>query len=176
MSRELQTRRVGRKSSLQLGIRCTTGRWDIQANAGVLWSVVRSEVSSGNPRMRLETYVKLRCARNRPLRTVPLNHALSTHRFWLFFPCCICTALEAPSRQPPHMPCLCGRRPRQTHQPGHQRLLVAQTEQDGTVAIAGPNEASVRAAAAMIRAIVSEVEVGEVYRSESLVSRDVRVI
>ena len=43
-------------------------------------------------------------------------------------------------------------------------LCASQTEQDGTVAICGPNEASVQAAAAKIRGLVSEVEVGVVYR------------
>ncbi len=44
------------------------------------------------------------------------------------------------------------------------RALCFQTEQDGTVAICGPDEASVQAAAAKIRGLVSEVEVGVVYR------------
>ncbi len=54
--------------------------------------------------------------------------------------------------------------PSYTEQQHPRRCPLAQTEQDGTVVIAGPNEATVQAAAAKIRAIVSEVEVGAVYR------------
>ena len=52
----------------------------------------------------------------------------------------------------------------------HRGFPCAQTEQDGTVVIAGPDEASVQAAAAKIRAVVSEVEIGAVYRHASACS------
>ena len=57
------------------------------------------------------------------------------------------------------------RHPQAAHGNSAQSIFrCVQTEQDGTVVIAGPDEATVQAAAAKIRAIVSEVEVGTVYR------------